>query len=238
MKMFLELSGDTVNIYYVMLNEVLPLEITHLVTERLLDETEKTRLCRLKGRKQRKQFVVGRMLIKKVLADYLMRPVTEIRLGQQQYGKLQLAVAPPAISLPAHFNLSHAENIVACSLTAKYENGIDVEYKQRTLKGVDVCFFHPKEIEYMERTPVESRGEIACQLWTLKEAYAKARGMGLSIPFSGFNVLEIKDYFFHSAVIEDDYYLSVAVENPDRVCFRVQKRKIALSRLFRSDHPL
>ena len=44
--------------------------------------------------------------------------------------------------------------------------------------------FSPEEIATFERCPPEARAEYFFTTWTLKEAIAKARGLGLAMPFS------------------------------------------------------
>ena len=47
-------------------------------------------------------------------------------------------------------------------------------------------YFAPAEVAALERWPAEQQKQRFLQFWTLKEAYIKARGMGLSIPLADF----------------------------------------------------
>src|SRR5437588_11462711 len=48
-------------------------------------------------------------------------------------------------------------------------------------------FFAPQEFEALSTVPVEERQYRFFEYWTFKEAYAKARGMGLCLPLDKFS---------------------------------------------------
>jgi 4'-phosphopantetheinyl transferase len=47
-------------------------------------------------------------------------------------------------------------------------------------------FFAPSEAAWLRQTPAERRWETFLDFWTLKEAYIKARGLGLNLPLDEF----------------------------------------------------
>jgi 4'-phosphopantetheinyl transferase len=66
--------------------------------------------------------------------------------------------------------------------------GVDVEDTERPGETVALAdrFFAPSEASAMRALEVERQRERFFEYWTLKEAYIKARGMGLSIPLEQF----------------------------------------------------
>jgi 4'-phosphopantetheinyl transferase len=52
---------------------------------------------------------------------------------------------------------------------------------------VALSFFSPAEIADMSSVSPEARRNYFYSCWTLKEAYLKARGVGLSMPADGFS---------------------------------------------------
>ncbi len=83
------------------------------------------------------------------------------------------------------FNIAHAAGMVACIVTRDADCGIDVE-------AIDQCDGHEdiaanvlsvEEIDTFDLTEKSQQAILFCRYWTLKEAYAKAIGLGLSMDF-------------------------------------------------------
>lgn len=93
-----------------------------------------------------------------------------------------------------HFNISHTASLVACGVTMDYPIGIDVEEKQRKLKhnisSFARRFFSRQEVQLLNSiSDPELQRQEFIKLWTLKEAYVKALGMGFSgVPFKTFTI--------------------------------------------------
>ena len=80
------------------------------------------------------------------------------------------------------FNLSHAGELAVIA-TAGSEVGIDVEHlagARRALEAAPVACT-PAETEALAGLPGAARTEAFLRMWTAKEAYLKARGVGLSV---------------------------------------------------------
>jgi len=87
------------------------------------------------------------------------------------------------------FNLSNTRGLIACAVARSRELGIDVESTRRPGQTVEIAehFFAPAEIDALHSLPADQRTERFFAYWTLKEAYIKARGMGLAIPLAQFS---------------------------------------------------
>jgi 4'-phosphopantetheinyl transferase len=87
--------------------------------------------------------------------------------------------------------------------------GIDLEPEEhaRSILRVTPRIFSPRELIDLDDLTDEARRDRALTLWTLKESYAKARGMGLSLPFRAFsftlNDLEKIGLTFDSSMDDD-----------------------------------
>ncbi|MBQ8122200.1 MAG: 4'-phosphopantetheinyl transferase superfamily protein [Ruminococcus sp.] len=95
-------------------------------------------------------------------------------LARGEHGKPYLPDFPKA-----HFSLSHAEGIAACMVEDR-ECGIDCEGVRPLRPGVLRRAFSPEEQALVGSA--EDRDLMFFRLWTLKEAYIKALGIGLSYP--------------------------------------------------------
>ena len=87
-----------------------------------------------------------------------------------------------------HFSLSHSGELVLCSLSDA-ELGCDVETPRRVNAALVRRFFHPDEQRWLFSLPQGEQDAAFLRLWTLKESYVKAIGLGLSLPLDAFCVL-------------------------------------------------
>ena len=87
------------------------------------------------------------------------------------------------------FNLSNTYGLIACAVTLDRELGVDVEDTERPGETVSIAdgFFSRQEIAALRALPPDRQRSRFFDYWTLKEAYIKARGMGLAIPLDQFS---------------------------------------------------
>jgi 4'-phosphopantetheinyl transferase len=85
------------------------------------------------------------------------------------------------------FNLSHTRGLVACAVSWQVELGVDVEnLDRRAPLELAGTYFAPAEQAWLRGLPTAARPRGFFQLWTLKEAYIKATGLGLAQPLEAF----------------------------------------------------
>lgn len=153
--------------------------------EALLDESERARRARFKAQGAALQHLVGRALVRCSLSLYADVAPEAWRFEPNRYGC-------PAIAAPAGtdlvFNLSHTDGLVACAVARGLAVGVDVERVERRVEVEKLArySFAESEAETLLAAPEEARRELFFAYWTLKEAYIKARGMGLALPLDGF----------------------------------------------------
>jgi 4'-phosphopantetheinyl transferase len=85
---------------------------------------------------------------------------------------------PPGISL------THARGMVACAIAPGGAVGVDVEPIDASLDTLRIAreLFAPDEVVRLERCAASDRPARFCELWTLREAFFKAAGLGLGLP--------------------------------------------------------
>ena len=82
-----------------------------------------------------------------------------------------------------YFNISHSQNMAVCAL-GRRPLGVDVEkIRPASFTVIRKCLTQ-KERNYLETCGEESRNREFFRFWTLKESYAKALGIGLSLDFA------------------------------------------------------
>lgn len=79
------------------------------------------------------------------------------------------------------FNLSHTRGRVACLVAPGLRCGVDVEAVSARVAALGSAVFAPAELARLQGPGSATEATV---LWTLKEAYAKARGLGLRLPFA------------------------------------------------------
>ncbi|HLG80785.1 MAG TPA: 4'-phosphopantetheinyl transferase superfamily protein [Bradyrhizobium sp.] len=97
-------------------------------------------------------------------------------------------VGGPVLAKPVHFSLSHTEGCVACVISAREAVGVDVECMDRRGSLWDTAqhVFAATEIAALRGLPTGEFLDRFFDYWTLKEAYIKARGLGLRLPLDQF----------------------------------------------------
>lgn len=86
------------------------------------------------------------------------------------------------------FSLSRSLNIVVAATSITHRIGIDVETIQELpeLSLLARQNLHPIELAFWQSLPSDQQTKAYYQLWVVKEAFAKALGVGLSIPTDRF----------------------------------------------------
>jgi len=155
--------------------------------EGLLSEEEVGRARRFRFATHRNRFVARRGLLRRLLGRYLQISPKEIGLEYSDYGKPSLATRHNS---NLHFNLSHSHDIALFVLTLGRKAGIDVEQIQQDFSDLAIPerFFTSREATMLRGLPMSQQPEAFFELWVRKEAYVKARGMGLSLPLDSFEV--------------------------------------------------
>jgi 4'-phosphopantetheinyl transferase len=151
----------------------------------VLSDEERRRAQRFRFEADRVRAVVGRGMLRTILAEFLETPPAALAIAAGAHGKPVLAGrAGP------DFNVSHSGDWVMIGLARDAAIGVDVE-QERTLSDLDALaerFFAPGEVEVIRSLPQEQRTRAFFRCWTRKEAYLKAIGAGISGALDSFEV--------------------------------------------------
>jgi 4'-phosphopantetheinyl transferase len=152
----------------------------------LLSEPERAKWQRFVAQDARLQYLVSRALVRTTLSRYAEVPEHAWQFETNRYGRPH--VSQPQALRDIQFNLSNTTGLVVCAVTKDCDVGIDVENIARILDtdALAPTVFAPMELADFRRVSSGDRRNRFFSYWTLKEAYIKARGMGLSIPLDAF----------------------------------------------------
>ena len=153
----------------------------------LLSDQERAQQQRFLPPAKRQEYLVTRILVRCVLGEALGVAPQALQFACNEWGRP--AVVSDLMPVPIYFNVSHTEGLVVCLVSTDGEVGVDTESFAR---GPDLLTLAPdvfsaKELNELAALPVQDQSKRAVVLWTLKESYIKARGMGLSIPLDKFS---------------------------------------------------
>jgi 4'-phosphopantetheinyl transferase len=148
--------------------------------ESLLTPDELERRDRMAMESGRRQQLLTRALQREVLSHHAPRVAPrDWRFLRSEAGRPSLA--PPFDATGLHFNIAHTKGLVAMVVARSPHVGIDVEaLDKRVPLPVARRYFSAREIDALFALPQEQQPQRFLRLWTLKEAYLKAVGEGLS----------------------------------------------------------
>lgn len=175
-----ELPSSDVHLFYTSLKQ----PSAYLESLRkILSSDELAKAERFYFEKDRTSYIAARGMLRKILSHYLAIEPSTIQFQYSPYGK-------PSVPQAIHFNVSHSHERVLYAISQKRVVGIDIEFIRPVQEFWEVAktYFSKNEVAMLAKIPPQKQLEAFYQLWTRKEAYIKAKGGGLSMPLSSFDV--------------------------------------------------
>src|SRR5688572_17265206 len=147
-----------------------------------LTPAERARHDRYRHDADRDMFLLGRAMARGLVGAALGVAPTDWPWRDGTRGRPEVDAAACALS----FNLAHSGGVVVCALTRDAEVGVDVEDRARAALDPQLV---ARYCSPAERATIDASGDAGWQdqflkHWTLKEAYLKARGLGIALPLA------------------------------------------------------
>jgi 4'-phosphopantetheinyl transferase len=142
--------------------------------------------------------------LREILAHYLGADSRGLSIVRDPNGKPVLQ--PDVLA----FNVSHSGDLALIAVSRVGPLGIDVERERAEVATVDLArrYFTRSEAALVEANP-----RTFFRIWTRKEAWAKAQGLGLAIPLDAVDVSGAVSGWF-VADLEVGFGFSAAVARP------------------------
>jgi 4'-phosphopantetheinyl transferase len=152
---------------------------------RILDRGERRQADKFRFAVDREAFTAAHALRRVMLSELTGNPTAAWRYTEGEFGRPELA---PCCATPTlRFNISHTRGLVACAI-AHHQVGVDVESADRAIDfGLADTVFAPEEALILKSASPNQIGRLFFRFWTLKEAFIKATGEGLSRPLNSFS---------------------------------------------------
>lgn len=162
----------------------------------LLSDDERQRNQRYRFAADRRRDLIARALLRTQLAERLQLPPESLVFERGEHGKPALVLdddsllsSHAALQAAKHlqFNLSHSDDWVVLAV-ADNRVGVDVEStaRENDVMAIADRYFFGSEIEELTSFNTSEQRQRFFDYWTLKEAYIKARGEGISLGLSNF----------------------------------------------------
>jgi 4'-phosphopantetheinyl transferase len=135
----------------------------------MMDENKRERVGRMRFEDDRKRSVAGDYLARQLVSKRFSVAPETVRLVSSASGK------PLVSGYDAFISISHSGDYALCALSGK-PVGADIEKIRKADERVIRRVCSEAEIRYITEKNTDFR---FFQLWTLKEAYAKALGTGI-----------------------------------------------------------
>jgi 4'-phosphopantetheinyl transferase len=154
-----------------------------------LTNDERNRSARFRFERDRQRFIVSHGVLRDLLGRYVGTEPAQIRFVSNAFGKPALS---PEFGSRLNFNLSHSAGLAIIAIAIDAEIGVDVE-RIRTGPGyaeIARHFFSAAEAAHLNGVSGDLHAQAFFNCWTKKEAYVKARGEGLGMPLTKFQVAD------------------------------------------------
>jgi len=154
----------------------------------LLSPDEAARAERFRFEKDNSALIARRAILRLILGRYLEQEAVRQPFEINAYGKPRIPKGMPGEDL--RFNSSHSSGIALFAVALARELGVDIESVRPNIDYIGIAerFFSEQEQATLLALPEDAQQEAFFACWSRKEAYVKARGMGLSIPLNQFDV--------------------------------------------------
>jgi 4'-phosphopantetheinyl transferase len=153
----------------------------------LLSPAEHARARRFRRSEDCDRYTLAHGLLRELLSRYCAARPADLQLGTAPGGKpLLLRDGGPPIA----FNLSHSAERMLLAIAEGREVGVDIESVERRVDPLKLArrYFHPCELEDIERAPEREQVTRFFEYWVAKEATLKGAGHGLRFALDALRV--------------------------------------------------
>jgi len=151
----------------------------------VLDNEERAKAARFVKEEHRTRYAMAQTILRHLLGRYTGLDPKAVAFTRGPQGKPYL----PQSSL--QFNITHSGDLLLAAFCTGQEVGVDVEKVEpkRPVLSLARRYYTPSELDWLKTLDDAVQARAFFQLWTLKEAFLKARGTGLS---GGLNTFEYR----------------------------------------------
>ncbi len=175
-----------------------------------LNPQECSRANRFKFKADRHRYILAHGCLRIILSMYLECPAEQIIFIENDYGK------PFLRNTPFHFNISHSGEMVLIGVYSEGAVGVDVEKinPNLSLQSMPSDILDNEEWEQLFSLAPDHQRRFFFQLWTQKEAFVKAQGIGVTGLSTVKTLRQSQKWSCQSLDLGVEYCASVVFELP------------------------
>jgi 4'-phosphopantetheinyl transferase len=204
------------------------------VFERRLGVSEAGRYARFIRPERRRQFLLGRMLLRSAVSNLVDAPPAAISIVERD------GLGPALLLSGAHFprpcfSLSHSRHWIACAVSVDTALGLDLEVidPERDIVGLSESAFDACESAWFIRQPEHARVAGFYRLWSLKEALFKLRSnlgkeqQTRSLVNADGELASLGDGWFSCALPHRDLSIAICSAQPLQAVSMIEQAELA-----------
>ena len=151
--------------------------------EQFISYDKRKKVAKFKFKKDRLRSIFGEIMMRIIVCGMTHVTNNDIFYTYNEYGK-------PLLTNPTglFYNISHSGDWVICAVDDS-PIGVDVEAMEPIDMDIAKRFFSNDEYRFLMEISEEKRLTYFYKIWTLKESYIKAEGMGMSLALDSFSIL-------------------------------------------------
>jgi 4'-phosphopantetheinyl transferase len=179
------LSPGDVHVWYLWTERVVDTECLRRHT-RILSNDERTRAESFRFEEDRNSHILSKAFVRILLSRYISIDPSAWEFTRNQHGKP--AISGPSSGVDIRFNVSHTRGLIVGVFTLNSAIGIDAENHHQRVDALSIAhdYLSPAEYSALRELKNSDRQRRFLEFWTLKEAYAKAHGLGMSMDLTQF----------------------------------------------------
>ncbi|WP_049721082.1 4'-phosphopantetheinyl transferase family protein [Gilvimarinus polysaccharolyticus] len=172
------MSQQPAAIYLLHSVDIPPLSPVLQTAKAWLSPAEHERLQRFQSPQAQHNYLLGRALMRRQLSQHCQLAPKQLQFSIAAGGKPQLNDT----NCNLHFNLTHSNQWLALAVSDHSPVGLDIEQPHKPRDAINIArhYFHRSEYHHLKNLQGQALQDQFYKLWTLKEAFFKARGTGIS----------------------------------------------------------
>ncbi|TNE95151.1 MAG: 4'-phosphopantetheinyl transferase superfamily protein [Gammaproteobacteria bacterium] len=182
----------------------------------ILSSDEIDRVFRYKSESSKKRFILARIKLREILSRYTGSSPSNLRFSLGAYGKPSLEGCSEI-----RFSQANAGDYTLIAVSRNRELGVDLErVVDVDFPAISNRFFSEDEKNALRKLEVSEKLNAFFRIWTRKEAYVKALGVGLSYPMQVFSTSPISEngdshVYDHSCTMAKTFWRVMEIGSPE-----------------------